>query len=441
MHEKADFPFAPRKAPWFYGWTVLFLGSFGVLFSIPGQTVGVSVFTDFLIDALGVSRVQLSLAYLCGTLMSAFTLSHGGKLYDRLGARKLGAVVIALLGIVLILMARIETINLGNLSHPGSLAFGPLLFLSLTLGFFSMRFLGQGMLTLTSRNMVMKWFDEHRGMANAFLGTFTAFGFSYAPRLLDKLITQFSWQGAWNYMGLFLIAAAAPLFWLLSRDNPRECGLKPDGNLPPRKKSAAAQPHPARDLTLKEAQRTRAFWALALSLSLSGLYITAMTFHVVDLFARVGMTRVQAVAIFLPSSVIAVGINFLASWLSDNIKLKYFLWALLLGIIASSSALAVLGPGLPVILLIVFNGCINGVFSLLTTVSWPRYFGLTHLGAISGRGMSFLVAGSAVGPYLFSLSESFTSSYRIAALICCGMGIALFALALKADPPVPVETE
>ena len=46
----------PQEFPFFYGYVVLFIGSIGILASIPGQTIGVSVFTDPVKDALGLSR-------------------------------------------------------------------------------------------------------------------------------------------------------------------------------------------------------------------------------------------------------------------------------------------------------------------------------------------------------------------------------------------------
>ena len=48
----ADCPFKPRSVPFFYGWVVVAVGSLGVAMSIPGQTLGVSVFTDSLIEVL-----------------------------------------------------------------------------------------------------------------------------------------------------------------------------------------------------------------------------------------------------------------------------------------------------------------------------------------------------------------------------------------------------
>jgi len=53
----------PSKSPFFYGYVVLIIGTVGVYCSIPGQTIGVSVFTDPVKDALGLSRNQFSNIY------------------------------------------------------------------------------------------------------------------------------------------------------------------------------------------------------------------------------------------------------------------------------------------------------------------------------------------------------------------------------------------
>ena len=66
-------PFEPARFPFFYGWILLGSGTIGLLMSAPGQTVGVSVFTDSLIEALGLTRSLLSLGYLVGTLASVPT--------------------------------------------------------------------------------------------------------------------------------------------------------------------------------------------------------------------------------------------------------------------------------------------------------------------------------------------------------------------------------
>ena len=59
---RAAWPFDIRRIPFFYGWVIWFVSTLGFLFSIPGQTMGMAVFTDELIDALDLSRTQLSMA-------------------------------------------------------------------------------------------------------------------------------------------------------------------------------------------------------------------------------------------------------------------------------------------------------------------------------------------------------------------------------------------
>ena len=100
-----DIPFKPSKFPINYSWVILITAIIGVLMSIPGQTMGVSVFTDYLIDALKIERIELSNAYLIGTLSSAMLLTRVGKLYDKYGSRLIAMAAALLLAITLVLVS------------------------------------------------------------------------------------------------------------------------------------------------------------------------------------------------------------------------------------------------------------------------------------------------------------------------------------------------
>jgi len=58
----ADWPFAVKHFPFFYGWVIWFVSTLGIIMSIPGQTMGMAVFTDHFIEAFGLSRTELSVA-------------------------------------------------------------------------------------------------------------------------------------------------------------------------------------------------------------------------------------------------------------------------------------------------------------------------------------------------------------------------------------------
>jgi sugar phosphate permease len=421
------FPFDPGRLPFFYGWVVLLFGTMGMVMSAPGQTVGVSVFTDFLIEELALSRTLLSLAYLVGTISSAFMLAKAGTLYDYFGGRLVATAAAGLLALVLV-----------------GLTFSPALadsiggvvpaFLVISLGFFLLRFSGQGMLTLASRNAVMEWFDKRRGLANAVMGISISFGFSYAPRVFDDLIQAAGWQGAWRILAL-AVAGFGLLAFLFYRDTPEAHGLLPDGPLRAKSRKTHAETEAGREFTLPEARRTYSFWVFALTLFTSGLVLTAYTFHIVSLFGEAGMSREAAVRVFLPAAVVAVVIEFSGSYISDYVRLKYLAMVQLTGILVLTVSIAVLSPGAAVVGVIVGHGLMQGMFGILSNITWPRFFGRAHLGAISGFATALLVAGTAIGPYVFSFGRDLVGSYAAPALLCTGVAAVLLVLAPRADRP------
>ncbi len=79
MKQNCNKPFPVSKFPFFYGWVILAAGTIGILMSIPGQTMGVSVFTESLLSDLQINRNNLSLAYLVGTLGSGLIITRAGN--------------------------------------------------------------------------------------------------------------------------------------------------------------------------------------------------------------------------------------------------------------------------------------------------------------------------------------------------------------------------
>ena len=428
-----SFPFRVNKFPFFYGWIILIAGTVGVVMSIPGQTMGVSVFTDFLIDALKIERTNLSLAYLIGTVISGFMITGAGKYYDKYGARVMAMAAGFLLGLIVIGMTKIDVLLKYASSLLTSIDHEVLAIVILIIGFWGIRFFGQGILTMVSRNMVMKWFDEKRGMANAIMGVFVSFGFSYAPRLFNNMIESSGWRGAWLEIGLIAGLGFVVFALLFFRDNAIDCGLQPDGKL---KRKAAAKKKLGHDkeFTLKQAKAKYSFWIFNLAIALNALFVTALTFNVVSIFGEAGFDRETAISIFLPASFVAVSFNFIGGWISDYIKLKYLLMINMLGIILAGFALIQLDSlKIAYVLLIAGNGIMSGLFSVINTVTWPRFFGIKNLGAISGYAMSWTVIASAFGPFLFSLSLKYLGTYTLGIVFCMLVAATLFVLGIKAN--------
>lgn len=98
----------------------------------------------------------------------------------------------------------------------------------------------------------------------------------------------------------------------------------------------------------------------------------------------------------------------------------------------ASTGLLLLSNSIGVYLLIGGLGILGGLFAVVNAVTWPRYFGRKHLGAITGKSMSFLVIASAIAPTIFSYcyttlgSYSFMSYLTIAYLIVLSIGFIKF---------------
>jgi len=437
-----NIPLAPRRYPFFYGWLILVLSAIGFLMSSPGQTYGVSPFTDSLIAALGLTRVQLSLAYMVGTIGSSLCLTHAGRAYDRFGARAVAPAASIVLGLVLVILSQCDRIAAGITNGLGLASAQLPGFVLLLLLFFALRFSGQGVLTMVSKNMMMKWFDRHRGLVSGISGMVIAPAFSATPALLHALVEKAGWRGAWLWLALLIGVVFTLVALLLFRDNPEDCGLRADGPLADKPLGSKSRPdHELRQYTLAEARRTYSFWVFAIGIALFGFYITGMSFHAASIFETAGVERSRGYLIFLYASFVSIALRPFVGWLCDRIPLKYILMALMAGICTSTLGLRVLREGLPMWTVIAGNGLMGATVGTMSSVTWPNFYGRSHLGAISGFNMAITVFASAIGPWLFSQSQAISGNYSLTITGTTIATVILLLLAIRADNPQQVEAD
>lgn len=394
--------------------------------------MGFSVFTDILIRELGLSRIELSLAYCLGTVASGFSLPWLGRVLDRWGERKMAVASIVATGVVLLFLA--NSVQLSS-ALAQVLPSGIAAFLVIGVGFFLIRAAAQGVLSMTCRNSIGKWFDHKRGLALAVSGVLVSFSYSIAPRALDWLIERYHYDGAWFIMGTVTIAIMGPLAWLLFRDTPEEDGLLMDGG----KKTDKALKNPDmqihQDVTRDQALRDYSFWAFNLSLAFFGLYATAFTFHIISLGEELSFKRSDILSLFIPIAFISVTTNLTFGIISARLKLKRLLLVMNLGCLSAAVGMLFLNQpgGIPAY--VIGTGIAGGGFVSLSGIVFPRFYGRKHLGAIGGVNMASMVIGSGIGPLLFGWCHHATGSYRIILLISVVIPMLLAIMSLKADNP------
>ena len=425
-------PFAPSRFPFFYGWVIVFAATIGSIFSIPGQTMGFSVFTDVLIEELGLSRVQLSLAYCLGTVASGLTLPWLGRVLDRWGERRMAVASVLATGLVLFYLANCGVISqaLGQALPAAAAAF-----IVIGLGFYMIRAAAQGVLSMTCRNAIGKWFDHRRGLALAISGVLVSFSYSFAPRGLDWLIDRYGYDGAWLRMGVVTIVIMAPIAWLLFRDTPEEAGLEMDGG----KVASAAAANPDmqihREFTRGEALRDYSFWVFNLTFSFYGLYATAFTFHILSLASEYQFADERILSLFVPIAATSVLTNLVFGAINARLRLKWLLLVMNIGCLSATLGMLFLDKPGGVSAYVIGNGIASGGFVSLTGIVFPRFYGRLHLGAISGVNMSAMVIASGLGPLAFGLCQQFSGSYRGILVASVFVPTLLTLLSLKADNP------
>ncbi len=415
-----QWPFDPLRIRSYYGWVVLAVGTVGMVASLPGQTAGVSVFTDHLTASTGLTRLQLSVAYLIGTGSSGFMLPRGGRAIDHYGARVVA--LSATLGLA-------GTLVGFSLVGPMNVVVGMIV---MSVGFGFLRFTGQGLLTLSSRTMISQWFDRRRGIVSSIANSFVSFAFAASPVVLLALIDLNGFRAAWRLMAVGLVVVVGTMIVVLYRKSPETSGLVIDGGVAVPADRTAIVIGDQEDLTRDEAVRDRRFWAVTIPVAAMSATATALTFHIVDFGAELGLADDQVVKIFVPIAMVSVPVTLIGGWLVDVISPLVLAAAMSIAQLVMYLSLSHIGTPIWAAVAVVTWGVAQGCFAPLTSAALPRLFGRRHLGAVAGAQMSALVIGSAIGPALFALVESTAGSYEAALWVSAIMPATGLVLALSA---------
>ena len=433
----------------YYGYVILVVGTIGVIASIPGQTMGISVYTPFLMEALQVSRSELSLAYLAGTVSSSLFLPAAGRILDRLGPRAMGAFASISLAAFLVYMSnvdnltdglrrvlRVQTSDVGGV--PTSAA--PSLLVAFV-GFFGVRHFGQGQLTMVSRTMMAKFFERNRGKIMGLSGVFQAFAFAIAPLWLNWLITSYGWESSLCVMSGMLVGVAS-MITVFFRSSPEDCGLAVDGGIGTAAEIILEREASARDsFSAEDALGTPTFWIYTVGILSNALINTAITFHMSFIADLHHMSNTRAYSIFLPVAVVSTSSDLLAGFLSDSVDGRYLLGALNLSLLACLVALKRFSSPVGFGVVAATLGISSGLTAQLQGSAWAKLFGREHLGAIAGYTTSFMVFGSALGPFAFTLGGATHSLGAFNRTLLCVAALPLSALLLAPLAARPVKPQ
>lgn len=402
-------PSAPQRSrlvdrsPVFYGWVVLALGTLGMVMTTPGQTLGVSVFLDPILDDLQAERGTVSLLYTLGTLAGAVALPFVGRALDRWGPRVMVAIVSMGLALACVWMASVRELWM------------------LAIGFVLIRGLGQGALGLVSVHAITIWFVRRRGLAIGLAGVGMAAATAFFPLLIETMIAAWGWRWAYVALGGLVAATILPLGALFFRRDPERYGVTPDARAP------LPPPPPGREevhLSASQARRTVAFWYIAVSVATISALSTGLVFHHFDLMGTRGMDRLAAAGVFVPLALVSAATNVGAGLLLDRVAPRFVISGMLVAMAASLIGATLVAE--PTLWL--YGGVLGltqGAMGAVSGTAYASYFGRRAIGGIKGTAQTLSVGGAAAGPLLFAWGHDASGTYGPVLI-----GAALWPLAL-----------
>jgi MFS family permease len=405
------------QGSFYYGWVIVFVGGLGVFFSGPGQTYSISVFIDSYIKEFGWDRSLVSSIYSFATLLAGLLLFLVGRLIDRFGQRKMSLIIGVLFGLACFFNSIVVT---------------PVM---LFIGFFFLRILGQGSMTLMPNTLIPQWFTSKRGRAFSFMAIGGFVSSALLPPLNAWLITHYSWEFAYRFWGVLLLIVFVPIVYLFIRNKPEEMGLFPD-NEKPNIEGIKGNTSSEISWTLKEAMRTKQFWFILFCTSIPALVNTGLTFHLVSILGEKGIPTTAAALILSLMAIIGFPITLFSGFLLERIRVNWMMAIVFIGQILFILTLYFTESYVMAIVYGAVWGMIGGLERITVTIIYPDYFGKEYIGSIKGIAMTVMVIGSAFGPLPFGIAYDLFGGYQEILLFVMILPVLGFFLSLLSPKPI-----
>lgn len=223
-------------------WRVLLAAGLGMAVGLQMFSYITSIFAPFLIKEFGWARSTFALIGFT-MLVTLPTMPIAGRLADRFGAKRMAAIGVALLPLVIWSFSRIDgQFRTYFVCSAGVMAVGCLTS------------------PVTYTRLIVEKFDKARGLALTIVMSAPALTGIFVPPFLTGFMADHGWRDAYQVLAAFVLVAGVIAILLI----PKGCG-----DAPPRKVKAASAP---RERHFGEVLATPAFWAIFAGVLLTTLH-------------------------------------------------------------------------------------------------------------------------------------------------------------------------
>lgn len=399
----APVPASAGSPRWSPGYSVVAVSTVALVMTAPGQTLLVSLLNVPLRQAFGLEAFALNSAYTVATITASLPLVWVGRLTDRLGPRRMMMLVAMAFGAGCLFMASVANL---------AMVFA---------GFFLLRFLGQGSLSLVSGHVMAMWFHRRLGRLDGLKSVMLFAAWAPLPTLTQAFIEGYGWRATWAGFGIVVALTLSLSSWRFLHDRPEDVGLALDGASAGETETVLEGEGEA-DVSLRDALRTRSYWLLAAASAVPPMVGTAVMFDIQPLLGGRGMDAAAAARAVSAWSASMAILAIPAGHLVDRVRPGGLLAAGMLAIAAGCGLLIGAESESTAIATVAVMALGQSLVMPTVSATAARFFGRRHHGAIRSSLARVGILAAGLGPLLFGASQRWTDGYGVAlvgfALVC-----------------------
>ncbi len=411
-----------KKGGIFYGWWVSLAGAMNMLVSSGPTFQAASTLFRAVEDEFGWSRAVVTGVASFGRFGGALLGPLEGWLTDKFGTGKMVVIGFTIGGLGMIFYSLLQ----GPVQYY-------LAYFVVSLGFSLGGF-------VPSMAAVNAWMPHRRATAMAVVIGGSSLGGVFVPAIVWGINTH-GWRETTLVIGLITLAAGPPLAYIAGKRAPEYSDLmeqvaKPEESKEPRRLTQ-------HDFTAKQALRTRAFWSISFTHTLTNLSVGAISSHIFFVLTddnAVNLSDASAATIIPIMALSAFGFQMLGGFAGDRISKRSILPILILMQGASLIVLAEAGGYFGALVFALIWGFGFGGRTPMLHAMRGDYFGRKHFGVILGMSAFPMAMGMMATPYIIGKIHDNTGTY-VPSLYTLGAFcvVAALTIALATKPSTPIQ--
>jgi MFS family permease len=340
----------------------------------------------------GWTRAEISSGALIVSVMGLLFAALAGHAIDRLGARRVGIVVVTMMSGAIMLLAT----TTDNLWHWW-----------LIWGIFAIA--GTATATVWLAPISSK-FNRGRGLAIAVTLAGTGLGGALLPVAANYLVEHHGWRAGYLVVGAVFAVITVPLTYFFWRGTEERASTGSADAA----ESSSTQPAELPGMTIREGLVSRNFLLILSAQTIGSLASMALVVNLIPMLIDARISAGEAAAMAGAQGVaITIG-RFVGGWALDRVSAKWLVAGSTLGSIALPLVL-VLAPGWIALAfaVVVFNGLMNSVKYPGMVYLLSRHVGAKSFGALFGVVSTVMSIASGVSPVIANHIFDVTRSYDL----------------------------